>query len=162
MKKRLIIIVSIILSIIVFAIVFSILNNKSNEEKEKRIYVEYVKKTSLIEKSSKEIPFDIEVKFDKITSNEVRYQVILDNPKETIEDISAISIHNKATDDVFPSIGIFDDRLGLIPNEKPSGIILVGYIPYDKSLKKFHCEIKTMIKYKIGDKEYTRYNVTKK
>ena len=131
--------------------------------KEKEIYLNYVKEIQKIEKSSKEeLPFDIEVKFDKLTDEEVRFQVIIDNPKKTLNNITAVAIHDKPTVDIFPSTGIFEEKQSLIPNKKPSGIILVGYIPYEDKLKTFECDIKVLIKYSEDNKTHTVYYVTKK
>ena len=131
-------------------------------EKEKTKYIRYVNKLREVKKSSEDLPFDVEVKFDKLTSDEVRYQVIIDNPKYELLNVKALAVHNKQTDDVFPSSGIFEKPLNLIPNKKPAGIILVGYIPYTKSIKSFNCEVKVIIEYTYQNKQYTRYYVTKK
>lgn len=132
-----------------------------NENKEE--YLSYVKKLNDVKKSTNiEYPFDIDVKYDKLTKDEVRFQVIIDNPKDTIDEISAVAIHNLPTDDIFPSTGIFENKQTLVPNKKPSGIILVGYIPYTKKLSSFSCEVKVLIKYIYQNKKYTVYYVTKK
>ena len=94
--------------------------------------------------------------------DEVRYQVIIDNPTNNITDVKALAVHNKQTDDVFPSVGIFDKKVKLIPNKKPSGVILVGYIPYEGDIDNLDVEIKVLISYKIDNKSYTSYYVTKK
>ena len=131
--------------------------------KEKVIYNDYVKELEKIEKTSDNIPFSIETKFDKIIDGEIRYQVIIDNVKEDIFDIEAISIHNHKTNDIFPSIGIFDEKQDLFLNKKPSGVILVGYIDYKKDIEDFKCKIKLLVKYKTSDKkEHKVYYVTKK
>ena len=136
--------------------------NETQKEKEKNEYISYVKKVKAVKESSSSLPFDVEVLFDKITKEEVRYQVIIDNPKEDITDVKAVAVHNMQTDDVFPSTGIFEKTMDLIPNEKPEGIILIGYIPYTGSIDKFKCEIKVLIEYKYQNKKYTGYYVTKK
>ena len=154
-------------SIIVFIfILVGCTNNKEKQaikvnETEKETYLNYVKKLKKVTESSEDLPFTVETIYDKL-DNEIRYQVIIDNPKEDITNISALVVHNKQTDDVFPSIGIFDKKVNLIKDEKPSGVILVGYIPYDKEIENFECEIKVIIKYKINDNNYTSYYVTKK
>lgn len=160
MKK---VVVSLLILIFTGCSIASTNNVKESKiEKEKNTYIEYVKKLKEVEESSTDLPFDINVKYDKLTDDEIRYQVIIDNPKGEIYNVKAVSIHNKQTDDVFPSTGIFEEPLNLIPNEKPEGIILVGYIPYTKSLKSFECEIKVIVKYKYENKNYTGYYVTKK
>lgn len=132
-----------------------------SEEKEK--YINYIKEIKEVNKTSDNLPFNIEVKYDKLTSNEIRYQVILDNVQEDIYDVEMLSIHNKETNDVFPSIGIFDDKENLLKDKKPSGLILVGYIDYNGKVEDFKCKMKVMIKYKTNDKKsYKVYYVTKK
>ena len=137
------------------------INNKISEEKQ--LYLDYIKELKTVDQSSENIPFDIEVKFDKLIDNEVRYQVIIDNVKENIYDIEALAIHNKETNDVFPSIGIFDEKQDLLVNKKPSGVILVGYIGYEGRIEDFKCKLKLIVKYKtINKKENKVYYVTKK
>lgn len=153
-----------IIKICLLSIIIFLTGCETNEiSKEKETYLSYVKEIQKQEKFTKQaLPFDINVEYDKLTDNEVRFQVIIDNPKVDITDISAVAIHDKPTDDIFPSIGIFEEKENLIPNKKPSGIILVGYIPYEKKLSSFECEIKVIIKYKEDNKEHTVYYVTKK
>lgn len=162
MKKLFII----ILTFLVFCVGCSNIEKETTKttksENEKKTYVKYVKKLNKINESTENLPFEIEVKFDKLTDEEIRYQVIIDNPKKDIKDIRALVIHDRQTDDVFPSIGIFDDRVNLISGEKPEGVILVGYIPYEYELDSFECEIKVLVSYKIENEKYTSYYVTKK
>lgn len=150
-----------IVSILFILIISGCKNDKLAKEKE--IYQKSIKDLKQIKESSNEVlPFNIETKYDKITKNEVRYQVIIDKPKEEIKEISALVIHNKQTDDIFPSVGIFDKKENLVPNKKPSGIILVGYIPYQKDINKFSCNLKILIRYSTNNKTKTVYYVTKK
>ncbi|MBQ1496584.1 MAG: hypothetical protein IIZ40_04490 [Bacilli bacterium] len=155
MKKRIL--------VFILLIIFMTGCEKCNVSKEKEMYVNYIKELKEVKKSSTNIPFDIEIKYDKLTNNEVRYQVIIDNVKENIYNISAITIHNKETQDVFPSIGIFDEKETLKVNEKPSGLILVGYIDYSGKLTDFKCVNKVLIKYVTENKKMHKvYYVTKK
>ena len=132
-------------------------------DKNKELYLKYVKELQKVKKSSdEEIPFDINVDYDKLTDEEVRFQVILDNPKEEIKDVTAVGIHNLPTNDIFPSTGIFEVKQNLIPNKKPSGIILVGYIPYEGKIKDLKCEVKVLVTYKLNNKKHKVYYVTKK
>ena len=136
------------------------LENK-NIETEKDIYIKNVKKLEKVEKSTDNLPFSIEVKYEKM-DDEVRYQVIIDNPKQDITNIKALAIHNKQTDDVFPSVGIFDKKVNLIPNKKPSGVILVGYFPYKGDMDNLNVEMKVLISYTMDNKKITSYYLTKK
>lgn len=137
-------------------------DSAKNVEKNKNTYIKYVQKLKKVDQSSSDIPFDINVTYDKLDDKEVRYQVVIDNPTKDIKNIKAVAVHNKQTDDVFPSIGIFDETLDLTLESESKGIILVGYIPYEGDLEKFKCEMKVIISYEIEEKEYTSYYVTKK
>ena len=151
--------------LIVFLVLILFLTGCTSNDlsKEKETYLKYIKELRNINKSTKEVPFNIEVRFDKITDDEIRYQVVIDEVKEDITDVEAIAIHDKQTDDVFPSIGIFDKKQRLEVGKKPSGIILVGYIDYLGKVEKFKCNLKILIKYNTNDrKSHTVYYVTKK
>lgn len=134
----------------------------TNISKEKEEYLEYIDELKEVNKSSKEYPFNIEIKYDKITSKEIRYQVIIDSVQEDITDIIMIAYHNKDTEDIYPSMGIFDEKESLLKDKKPSGLILVGYIPYKGDLEDFKITMKVLVKYKINNKEYKIHYVTKK
>ena len=137
--------------------------SNNNLSKDKETYLKYIKDLRVNNKTTSNIPFNIEVKYDKLTNDEVRYQVIIDNVKEDIKNIEALAIHNRETDDVFPSIGIFDEKQNLLKDKKPSGVILVGYINYQGEIKDFKCNIKLLVKYKTNDeKNHKVYYVTKK
>ena len=158
--KKLLIIVTIILSLFL-SVGCTEKKEKQSIEKEKSTYIKNVQKLKKIKKSTDNLPFNVEVKYEKM-KNEIRYQVIIDNPKEDIKNISALAIHNKQTDDVFPSIGIFDKKLNLLKDKKPSGVILVGYFPYKGSMDDLKVQMKVLIEYKIDKEKYTSYYVTKK
>ena len=134
----------------------------TNISKEKEEYLNYIDELKEVNKSSKEYPFNIEVKYDKITKKEIRYQVILDEVEEDITDITMIAYHDRDTSDIYPSMGIFDDKESLLKDKKPSGLILVGYIPYKGDIDDFNITMKVLVKYKINNKEYKIHYVTKK
>lgn len=162
MKKNLFIIM---ITIICLISLLGCTNNKKepkkNIETEKSTYIKKVQKLKKIKKSTEDLPFEVEVKYEKM-KDEMRYQVIIDNPKNDIKNISAIAIHNKQTDDVFPSVGIFDKKVNLIKDKKPSGVILVGYFPYKGAIDELKVQMKVLIEYKMDNKKYTSYYVTKK
>ena len=132
---------------------------KSETTKDK--YIKSVQELRKVKESTEDLPFTVEVKYEKM-DDEVRYQVIIDNPSNKITDITALAIHDKQTDDVFPSVGIFDEKVNLIPDETPSGVILVGYIPYEGEIEDFTCEVKVLISYKMEEKTHKAYYLTKK
>ena len=148
--------------ILIFLLLIFFICGCTNTNASKEEYLSYIKELKEVKESSKEYPFNIEVKYDKIIDQEVRYQVILDDVKEDITDITMIAYHDKKTEDIYPSIGIFDDKESLLKDKKPSGLILVGYIPYKKDLEDFKITMKVLVKYKLNGKEYKIYYVSKK
>lgn len=121
--------------------------------KEEIIYNDYVDKLKQEEKSEDNLPFDLEIFVDKIIEKEVMYRVIIDNPKVSLRNIEALVIHDKYTEDVYPSSGIFESKLSLIPGviNKTSnyveGIILAGYIPYEGDINNLNATFKVLFKY---------------
>ena len=123
------------------------------ESKDYKNYKNYINELKTSQSTNNNLPFDIEIILDKVIETEVTYRVIIDNPKVALRNIEALVIHDKYTKDIFPSVGIFDDRLNLIPNviNKSSnyveGIILVGYIPFEEDIKNLNASFKLLFKY---------------
>ena len=57
------------------------------------------------------LTYDVNVYSDRLVDTEIIYRVIIDNPTESMHNISVLVIHNYPTNDIFPSIGIFDEKL---------------------------------------------------
>ena len=168
MKKQIII----VLTILSIFLVVGCTNVKDKEkvdkiqktnkiESKKDTYIKYVKKLKKVTTSDQELPFKVDVVYEKM-AEEIRFQVVIDEPTGEIKNIRALAIHDKQTDDVFPSVGIFDDKVSLVPNKKPSGVILVGYIPYEGDMDDFEAEIKVLIEYEYEGNVKTSYYLTKK
>ena len=96
---------------------------------------------------------------DKIIETEVMYRVIIDNPKVSLRNIEALVIHDKHTEDIFPSSGIFETKLNLIPgvinknSNYVEGIILAGYIPFEDDIKNLNATFKVLFKYEDDNGE---------
>ena len=124
-----------------------------NLTKEEILYNDYVTELKQSTKYENNLPFDLEIYIDKIIETEVMYRVIIDNPKVSLRNIEALVIHDKHTEDIFPSSGIFEDKLSLIPgvinknSNYVEGIILAGYIPYEDELKSLNANFKLLFKY---------------
>jgi len=138
--------------------------------KEKDIYdnmIDDLKEQSIFDN---DLPFNIDIVFEKDISSELTYTVVIDSPKEEIKNISAIAIHDCETEDIYPTIGIFDDKLSLISNvidvdnNIVEGIILVGYIKYNGSINDFDGIIKVLIEYenKNGNNKKVYYQYQNK
>jgi hypothetical protein len=102
---------------------------------------------------STDIPFDINAYFEKITDDEVTYRVIIDNPRKDIRNIKAVVVHDHKTNDIYPTSGIFESPLNLVPdvvditNNYAKGVILVGYIDYNDNIDDFKITIKVLVQY---------------
>ena len=59
-----------------------------------------------------------ELKKVNSSSKEVRYQVIIDSVTEDINDITMIAYHDNKTEDIYPSMGIFDEKESLLKDKK--------------------------------------------
>ena len=86
-------------------------------------YNDFVKKASSSPETS-DIPFDINFYIDD--TDDIIYQVIIDNPDYDLNDVKAIVIHDKKTKNAFPSIGVVDDTIDI--NDTTKGINLIGYV----------------------------------
>ena len=99
-----------------------------------------------------DLPFDLNIYVNRINDEEISYRAIIDNEKENMHDVKAILIHNYFTNDIFPSIGIFDDGVDLLTNsEEVKGISLVGYISSTKDIN--NLEYRVYIEYKTDNDE---------
>ena len=154
--------------LLIFLSIF-ILCGCERKSDEMKLYENYILNLRNQTKFDENLPFDIEISISKITDSEVKYKAIIDNPKKDLKNIEAIIIHDKYTEDIYPSSGIFDDKYNLILNEidkennNVKGIILVGYIPFDKDIKEFDSEFKVLLSYEndIENREFVFYSTKK-
>lgn len=138
--------------IIILVLIVTMLSgcSKNNINIKKETYLKYVEE---LEKANtytdiKDINFDLNISVDKINEEEISYRAIIDNPKENMYNIKALVIHDNFTDEIFPSIGILDEKLNLIVgNKEIKGISLVGYIKTDKQISELDIDIKVYIEY---------------
>jgi PBP1b-binding outer membrane lipoprotein LpoB len=146
MKKILILLVALILT-----------GCSSDKENDYYFLIDQLKDAQV---SAGNFPFDIEISLDKITDDEIMYNAIIDNPIEPMKNIRALIIHDKITNNMFPSIGVFDKRVNLIPNvvdevnNNVKGIALVGYLPYDGTIENYTGEFKVLVEYTNSDNKF--------
>ena len=139
--------------ILLIGLIFLITGCTTKLTSEEILYNNYVSELKQSTKHESNLPFDLEIYVDKIIETEVMYRVIIDNPKVPLRNIETLVIHDKHTEDVFPSSGIFETKLSLIPgviNKKSNyveGIILAGYIPFEDELKNLNANFKLLFKY---------------
>ena len=121
----------------------------TNVEDEKVAYLDIKDNLNKQEEFNKieDIPCDIKMSVDRISEEEISYRVIIDNPKSDMKNIEALLIHNNFTEDIFPSIGLFDDKQSLlVDNEEVKGISLVGYIETIHEIVQFDLELRVWIR----------------
>ncbi len=127
-------------------------NQLTAEEKEYYQLVDELKKINH-NQFSENFPFDINVYFDKIMESEIRYEVVIDNPRNIINNIKAIAIHDYETNDVFPNTGIFDEPFSMNPlvvdlkANYVKGVILIGYIPFKDDLEEYKGKVRVLVEY---------------
>lgn len=124
----------------------------NNYDRMQNNYELYMNNLTSINTSSKYIPCNIEIDYEKITDDEVSYQIIIDNPKENMSNINVVVSHNMDTNDGYPSIGVFDDEaINLLierdEDNSNKGIVLVGYFKYSGDIEELDTEFKVSISY---------------
>lgn len=137
---------------------------ENKEEIEKNDYLDM--KSQLLEHkefvSLEELKCNIVVNIDRKDEEKVIYEVILSNPKENMNNIKAVLVHNYYTEDVFPTIGLFDDTKSLLVDSQ-NNITLKGSIKTDKDIDNLNLMLKLLIRYTTDDgiKKDIYYKTTK-
>ena len=119
-----------------------------------------IKETSF--SSLEEINCDVSVFIDRIDEEKVSYEMIVENPSINMNNIKAILIHNYYTEQLFPSVGIFDDPVDLIVNSG-NKITLKGEIETDNDIDSLNLVLKLYIRYvdDNGNEKDIYYKATK-
>ena len=133
--------------IIAILIIVGCDNNKVTNEY--KIYEKYIDElentTNFIEQNN----YDLEIEIEQINEKESMYVLTLDNVKTDMYEIEVIVTHNKNTEDIYPSSGIFEEKIDISKNdEEVKGIQLIGFIENTENI-----EFKTLIKYKDSNGE---------
>ena len=150
--------------LLVFVLILMTGCEDNNNETEKNDYIAL--KSTLVETTSfnkgEDINFDIVIKVDRIDEETVSYTTTISNPKEDMHNIKMLVVHNFFTEEVFPTVGIFDEKKELLTNND-NKISLVGYIETTKDIKRLDLEIKVWLQYtdNDGNKKDIYYKTTK-
>lgn len=126
-------------------IVFSLLLASCTTSK----YGIYINELNNATNSSENIPISINIETEKITDDLYVYRALIDKNEEVMNQVVALLIHNKETENAFPSIGIYDEKIN-VNNEK--GIKLSGYVESIEDI-----EYKLYIEYINKDNEKKEY-----
>ena len=136
---------------LLFFVIFLFMTGCENQEE--AIKNEYIamKNQAFNDKNYKvreELPVEIITTIERIDEEEIHYKVTIKNPKENMRQVKAMVVHNYYTEDIFPSLGLFDDKESLIVgDESVKGIELVGYIETTKNIDKLNLQLKIWIEY---------------
>lgn len=139
-------------------------NQGTEDQEDKSEYLAW--KSDLVEKdtfsSSEELNCDITVSVDRIDEEVVSYTTVISNPTEDMKSIKMMVVHNYFTEEVFPTIGVFDEEKDLLV-ESEDNITLVGYIDTNKNIQKLNLELRIWLEYidKEGNKKDIYYKTTK-
>jgi hypothetical protein len=106
-------------------------------------YSNYVKTLINKKEFSEEVDYKINLYYFN-HENTLMYQLVLDDVKLDMNNIELLVVHNHKTSDIFPNIGIFDEKPNLYLNQNPKGINLIGYID---ELDQEKIIFKIMVKY---------------
>lgn len=141
--------------VLVLLFILLILTGCSSSEEDKK--TEYIAmKSELLTGTdyvvSEELPLDISVNLDRVNEEEYSYKVLFSNPKEDMYDIEAMVVHNYHNEDLFPTIGLFDDK-GELLKKTDKVIELSDIIETNKDLSSMNLELKIYIKYKDKNEE---------
>ena len=145
-----------LLLLVLLLIILSGCENKEEDEKNEYLAM----KSELLENeeftNSEDINCDITFTLDRVDDEKIFYSVVLKNPKENMNDIKAIVVHNYYTEEIFPTVGLFDKKVSLIvdsPNE--SELELSGTIETTDDIDDIDLELKVFIEY-IDDSGNTK------
>ena len=151
------------LTLISFFLFIGCEKDDTNQE-EKNDYI--AMKSNLVSKEefddAEDMKCDISISVDRIDKETISYITYISNIKEDMNDIKVLVVHNYFTEDVFPSIGIFDEPTSLKVSDNKN-ISLVGYIDTTKDIRKLNLELKVWIQYtdNFGEVKDIYYKTTK-
>ena len=128
---------------------------ENNEENIKNEYIA-MKNQTFDDKNyqNEAIPVEIITTIERIDEEAINYKVTIKNPQENMHDIKAMVVHNYYNEDVFPSIGVFDEPKNLlIDDDKTTELVLKDTIKTTKNISKLDLELKIWIEYTDDNNE---------
>jgi len=137
---------------------------ESQEEINKNEYITMKNETfNELNYSSESLPVDIITTIDRTAEEDVSYKTIITNPKENMHNVKALLVHNYYSEDIFPTIGVFDEpKELLVDNNENNELVLNDIIKTTKDIKKLNLELKLLIEYTDdnGEKKDIYYKTT--
>ena len=136
--------------IIITCIFFLTACTYEKESDEFKLFNKYISELKSIEESSVNSPLVININVEKISEDLYIYTALINKNEEKMNDVLALLIHNKESENAFPSVGIFDDKVTI--TEKEKGIKLSGYVENIEDII-----FRLYIEYKAEDNEIVKY-----
>lgn len=148
--------------LLMFSLLLSGCENK--EETKKNEYLA-MKSATFNERNyvSEELPVDIVTTIERINDETINYKTAITNPKENMHDVKVMLVHNYQNEDVYPTIGVFDEPKELLmDNNELSELTLTDTINTTKNISKLGLELKLLIEYTddLGEKKDIYYKMT--
>lgn len=150
--------------LLLFSLIF-ISGCENKEEATKNEYIAMKNETFNEENYSEDssLPVDIITTIERIDEEEIDYKTTITNPKENMHDVKVLLVHNYYNEDVYPSIGVFDDTQELLVNsDTTTELVLKDTIKTTKNISKLNLELKLLIEYTNdeGEKKDIYYKTT--
>lgn len=115
--------------LLIIPLLFILIGCTNKQEEDKMAYLEY--KNELEERNifngDENIDFNVYFNIEKIDEEITDYSLVIDNPKINMHKIKALLIHDFVNEDVYPSVGIFDEPKELNANSEDK-VVLNGNI----------------------------------
>ena len=145
-----------------FSLLLSGCENK--EETKKNEYLA-MKSATFNEKNftREELPVDIVTTIERVNDETINYKTAITNPKENMHDVKVMLVHNYQNEDVYPTIGVFDEPKELLmDNNELSELTLTDTINTTKNISKLGLELKLLIEYTddLGKRKDIYYKMT--
>ena len=152
------------LYILLLLSLFFISGCENKEEETKNEYIA-MKNSILDDKNYTKgsLPVDIVTTIERTDEEAIVYQTTISNPKENMHNIKILLVHNYYSDDVFPSVGVFDETKELlVNNDEKNEITLKDTIKTTTNISKMNLELKILIEYTNdnGEKKDIYYKTT--
>ena len=116
---------------------------ENKEEKAKANYMEA--KSKLIEEKKwikeQELPLNIEIDIKRLDEERVKYKIIFSDPKEDMNKIKIMAVHNYYSEALYPSIGIFNKETSLLKGND-NQIILEDSLKTTKNINYLNSKFK--------------------
>lgn len=92
------------------------------------------------------LPVDIVTTVERINEESVNYKIVINEPKENMHNVKVMVVHNCYNEDVFPSIGVFDETKELLVDNSQE-LVLKDSIKTTDNISKLNLELKIFIEF---------------